>query len=102
MDSILDMCYRERLFQLPNLSRAKYVPTHSAYKYCKYVEPILETDRVTQEELVKLCCRKTHQVKSKSIYTGENDALYSIYTIHAGQNPHFRRTWLKLYADMYK
>ena len=102
MDSILDMCYRERLFQLPNLSRAKYVPTHSAYKYCKYVEPILETDRVTQEELVELCCRKTHQVKSKSIYTGENDALYSIYTIHAGQNPQFMRKWLKLYADMYK
>ena len=102
MDSILDMCYRERLFQLPNLSRAKYVPTHSAYKYCKYIEPILETDRVTQEELVELCCRKTYQVKSKSIYTGENDALYSIYTIHAGQNPQFMRTWLKLYADMYK
>ena len=59
-------------------------------------------DRVTQEELVELCCRKTHQVKSKSIYTGENDALYSIYAIHAGQNPQFMRTWLKLYVDMYK
>ena len=102
MDSILDMCYRERLFQLPNLSRAKYVPTHSVYKYCKHVEPILETDRVSQEELIELCCRKTHQVKRKSIYTSENDALYSIYTIHAGQNPQFMRTWLKLYADMYK
>ena len=102
MDSILDMCYRERLFQLPNLSRAKYVPTHSAHKYCKQIEPILETDRVTQDKLVKLCCRKTYQVKSKSIYTGENDALYSIYAIHAGQNPQFMRTWLKLYADMYK
>ena len=102
MDSILDMCYRERLFQLPNLSRAKYVPTHSAYKYCKQVGPILETDMVTQDELVELCCRKTYQVKSKSIYTGENDALYSIYAIYAGQNPQFMRTWLKLYADMYK
>ena len=102
MDSILDICYRERLFQLPNLSRAKYVPTHSVYKYCKQVEPILETDRVSQEELIELCCRKTHQVKSKSIYTCENDVLYSIYTIHAGQNPQFMRTWLKLYADMYK
>ena len=102
MDSILDMCYRERLFQLPNLSRAKYVPTHSVYKYCKHVEPILETDRVSQEELIELCCRKTHQLKSKSIYTSENDVLYSIYTIHTGQNPQFMRTWLKLYADMYK
>ena len=102
MDSILDMCYRECLFQLPNLSRAKYVPTHSVYKYCKHVEPILEMDRVLQEELIELCCRKTHQVKSKSIYTSKNDALYSIYTIHAGQNPQFMRTWLKLYADMYK
>ena len=102
MDSILDMCYRERLFQLPNLSRAKYVPTHSAYKYCKQVGLILETDRVTHDELVELCCRKTFQVKSKSIYTGENDVLYSIYAIHAGQNPQFMRTWLKLYADMYK
>ena len=37
-----------------------------------------------------------------NIYTGENDALYSIYAIHAGQNPQFMRTWLKLYADMYK
>ena len=63
---------------------------------------ILETDRVTQDELVELCCRKTYQVKSKSIYTGENDALYSIYAIHADQNPQFMRTWLKLYADMYK
>ena len=102
MDSILDMCYRERLFQIPNLSRAKYVPSHSAYKYCKQVKPILETDKVTQEELVELCCRKTYQVKSKSIYTCENDVLYSIYAIHAGQNPQFIRTWLKLYADMYK
>ena len=25
-----------------------------------------------------------------------------IYAIHAGQNPQFMRTWLKLYADMYK
>ena len=96
------MCYQERLFQLPNLSRAKYVPTHSAFKYCKQLEPILETDRALQEELIELCCWKTHQVKSKSIYTSENDALHSIYAIHAGQNPQFMRTWLKLYVDMYK
>ena len=84
MDTVLDMYYRERLFQLPNISRAKYVPTHNKLKYCKSLEPILETDRVTREELVELCCRKTHKVKSKTIYTDENDALYNIYAIHAG------------------
>ena len=69
---------------------------------CTLLQPILETDRVSREEVVELCCRKTHQVKPKTIYSNEDDTLCNIFAIHAGQNPAFMRTWLKLYVDMYK
>ena len=97
MDAILDACYSAWLFEIPNISRAKYVSTK--HKYCITLQPILETDRVTHEELVELYCQRTHQVKPKTIYSDEDDALYNIYAIHAGQNPHFIQTWLKLFVD---
>ena len=56
---------------------------------------------VSREEVVQLCCRKTHQVKPKTTYVKEDDTLYSILTIHVGQNPAFMQTWLKLYVGMY-
>ena len=65
MDTVLNMCYWEHIFQLPNISRAKYVPTHNKIKYCKSLEPILETDRVTREELVELCFTKPTRLKVK-------------------------------------
>ena len=41
-------------------------------------------------------------MKPKLIYVKEDDALCSIFTIHAGQNPAWMRTWLKLYINMYR
>ena len=100
MDALLDVCYCERLVEIPNILRAKCVPTHNEIKYCTLLDPILETDRVTREELVELFCCKTHQVKAKTIYAEKNDALHNIYAIHTGQNPQFMGMWLKLYVDM--
>ena len=101
MDAIPDICYKEELFKLPNISTVRYVPVKSDYKYCTTFLPILELDRVGRDEIVVLCCRQMHQVKPKSIYVKEDDVLCSIFRIRVGQNPSFMHTWLKLYADMY-
>ena len=95
IDAILD-------FQIPNIPSRHYVPTNNKYKYCMSLQPILETDRVSREEVVELCCRKMHQVKPKTTHIKEDDVLCIIFTIHAGQNPAFMWTWLKLYADKYQ
>ena len=81
LDAILDICYQEELFKLPNISMVRYVPVKSDYKYCTTLSLILKTDRVSKEEIVELCCRQLHQVKPKSIYVNEDNVLYSIYGI---------------------
>ena len=101
MESILDICYNENLFNLPSVTRARHVPTKNEYKYCTTLELILEMDKVTRDELVALCCQSTCKVKQKTIFVTEYDALYSIFAIYAGQLPKPMRNWLKLYADMY-
>ena len=101
MDAILDICYKEKLFKLPNIATTRYIPVKLDYKYCTSLLPILESDRVSREKIVALCCRQTHQVKPKSIYVNEDDVLYSIFGIRVGQTLSFMSTWLKLYADMY-
>ena len=101
MDAILDICYEESLFRLPNVSTSRYVPTKNKFKYCTNLESILETDRVDWDGLIALNCRCTHQIKPKSFYVSENDALYNIYALRVGQRPAFMRNWLKMYVDMY-
>ena len=41
------------------------------------------------------------KVKQKTILVKEEDAMYNISAIYAGQSPKFMRSWLKLYMDMY-
>ena len=86
MDAILDICCKEKLFKLPNISTARNVPVKSDYKYCTTLLPILESDRVSRDEIVALCCRQTHQVKPKSIYIKKDDVLCSIFRI-SGPEP---------------
>ena len=88
-------------FRLPNVLISRYVPTKNKYKYCTNLESILETHRVDRDRLIALNCRCTHQIKPKSIYVNENDALYNIYALRVGQQPAFMRNLLKMYVDMY-
>ena len=97
MESILDICYNESLFNLSTITRARTILT----KNCTKLDPILETDRVTRDEIVALCCCSTHKVKQKTIFVKEDDAMYNIFAIYAGQLPKFMRSWLKLYTYMY-
>ena len=101
MDAILDICYEASLFRLPNVSTSRYVLTKNKYKYCTNLESILETDKVDRDMLIALNCRRTHQIKPRSIYVNENDALYNIHALRVGQQPAFMRNWLKMYVDMY-
>ena len=101
MEPILDICYNESLFNLPSVTRAKHVLMKNKYKYCTILKPILQTDKVTRDELVALYCRSTYKVKQKTIFVNKDDALYSIFAIYAGQSLKFMGNWLKLYADMY-
>ena len=101
MESILDICYDESLFNLSTITRARTIPTKNKYKYCTKLVPILETDRLTRDEIVALCCHSTYKVKQKTIFVKEDNAMYNIFAIYAGQSPKFMRSWLKLYMDMY-
>ena len=58
------------------------IPCNNPYKFCKNVDPIMEQDRISREEMVSLPCRATHQIKPQSLRVLENDNLYAIYSPH--------------------
>ena len=74
----------------------KNIPCNNPYKFCKNVDPIMEWDRISREEMVSLSCRATHQIKPQSLQISENGNLYAIYSPHIKQDIGFLPKWLKL------
>ena len=61
------------------------------------MEPVYETDKVLKEEIEQLCCRATHCVRLKVTTHAENNNLYNIFALYAGQDCKFMRRWLKFF-----
>ena len=76
----------------------KNIPCNNPYKFCKNVEPIMEWDKISREEMVSLPCRATHQIKPRSLRIPENDNLYAIYSPYIKQDTDFLRKWLKTFV----
>ena len=76
----------------------KNIPCNNPYKICKSVEPIMERDKISREEMVSLPCWATHQIKPRSLRIHENDNLYVIYSPHIKQDIDFLRKWLKTFV----
>ena len=80
------------------MPKQRNIPCNNPYKFCKNVDPILEQDQISREEMVSLPCRGTHQIKPQSLWVLENDNLYAIYSPHIKQDIGFLRKWLKTFV----
>ena len=60
---------------------------------------------MNKDELVKLDCRSTHEIKTHDPSVKEEDILYHIFTVESGGSKGtiaFMRTWLHLFIQMHK
>ena len=80
------------------MPKRKNILCNNPYKFCKSVEPIMERDKISREEMVSLPCWATHQIKPCSLRIHENDNLYAIYSPHIKQDIDFLRKWLKTFV----
>ena len=80
------------------MPKLKNIPCNNPYKFCKNVEPIMEQDKISREEMVSLLCWATHQIKPRSLRILENDNLYAIYSPHIKQDIDFLCKWLKTFV----
>ena len=80
------------------MPKQKNIPCNNPYKFCKSVEPIMERDKISREEMVSLPWWATHQIKPRSLRIHENDNLYAIYSPHIKQDIDFLRKWLKTFV----
>ena len=80
------------------MPKRKNIPCNNPYKFCKNVEPIMERDKISREEMVSLPCWATHQIKPRSLQIPENDNLYAIYSPHIKQDIDFLCKWLKTFV----
>ena len=80
------------------MPKQKNIPCNNPYKFCKNVEPIIERDKISREEMVSLPCRATLQIKPRSLWILENDNLYAMYSPHIKQDIDFLRKWLKTFV----
>ena len=71
--------------------RPKPIPSNCKYKYCDFMEPVYETQRVSKKEVETLCCQVMHCIRLKHMEHKENDNLYNIFSLHAGQDCNFIR-----------
>ena len=78
--------------------RPRPIPLNCKYKYCDFVDPVYQTDKIPKEELDQICCRATHCVRLKVTTHAENDNLYNIFALHAGKDCDFMRRWLKFFV----
>ena len=61
---ILDMCFSEDVFTAEQQGMFKKdIPSLNKHKYKTEVIPILETDRISKEEMMNLPCQSTHYMK---------------------------------------
>ena len=77
--------------------RPRPIPLNCKYKYSDFVDPVYETHKIPKEEIDQLCCRATHCVRLKVTTHAENDNLYNIFALYAGQDCKCMRRWLKFF-----
>ena len=87
---ILDMCFLVSIFTVSQKGMfKKYILSMNKQTYRTEVILILESDRITKEEMVNLACRSTHSMKAHSVRVSENDNLYALYAQQIGQDVSF-------------
>ena len=101
----LDMCMNESLFKNAGSSKKKSrtpkpIPSNNPQKYRDHVLPILETSKLSKDEIIEFYCRSTHEVKPPSYH--ENDVLYQIFAEVSGQDVKFMRIWLDMFVKMHE
>ena len=56
-----------------------------------------------KSEVENLCCQLTHCIRLKQVEHEEEDILYNIFVLHAGQDCEFMCRWLKFFmTEVYK
>ena len=80
------------------ITKQKNIPCNNPYKFCKSVEPIMERDKISREEMVSLPCWATHQIKPHSLKIHEDHYLYVIYSPHIKQDIDLLRKRLKTFV----
>ena len=109
MDEILDVCFDKGLYLtlLQHSKRAteKEIPTRSPFKFTNVLHPIYETQNIYKDELAKLNCRSTHEIKTYDSSVKEENILHHIFAVESGGSrgtSTFMRTWLHLFVRMHQ
>ena len=79
------------------MPRKKALLSNNPFEFTTIINPILETERITREEMVRLPCRMTHMIKPRSLRIPEDDNLYAIYADQVGKSIPFIRSWLRCF-----
>ena len=79
------------------MPKQKNIPCNNPYKFCKSVEPIMERDKISREDMVSLTCWATNQIKPRSLKIHKDDNLYVIYSPHIKQDIDFLPKWFKTF-----
>ena len=83
-----------------NLIRPRPILSNCRYKYCDFVEPVYEMDRVLKKDIEMLSYQTTHCVRLKTTEHKKNDNLYNIFALYSRQDCDFIRRWLKFFMMM--
>ena len=80
------------------MSRKRTLLSNNPFGFTTKIKSILETDRITREEMVRLPCRASHRINPRSLKIPEDDNLYAIYAERVGKSTSFMRSWLRCYS----
>ena len=83
-----------------NPIRPRPIPSNCKFKYCDFVEPVHEMDRVLKKDIKMLSCQTTNCVRLKITEHKENDNLYNTFALYSRQDCGFIRKWLKFFMTI--
>ena len=93
---------------MPKAKKSKVVETpitnYSKFEYTEKIEPFMESDRLTEQELTLLSCRNHYQVERSLNSLNDqtlNDYLYDIYYSKKPSTALLMRHWLSYFVKQY-
>ena len=80
------------------------ITNYSKYEYTGKIKPFMECDRLTEQELTLLTCRRQYQVERSLNSLNDqtlNDYLYDIYYSKKPSTAPLMRCWLSYFVKQY-
>ena len=74
------------------------------WAYQTTLQPLLESAKLSRDDILSLCCRDKYQIRSVMFSTPEerDDKVHRLFGDMVGQNPDFMRRWLCIHVLTHK